>query len=375
MTSSLAPAGLTALWRTDRETDDGCVILEARPYTPVDEPAQIVSDEAQYLNTMMTNAALIPLLFVVGLPGNVLSAAVFYRQGLRERINLCIFCLALADIVVITSSVVIAFEVVYQTFVSPDFHFFQIYFVGLTGFTWVSIFLSAVIAAERCFCVVSPLLAQRVLSTRTLAVIITCVSAVLMTGMLLIAGQKYTQICTFDPLTNRTGTAVELSDFFREHRNVLEPMDMFLYGIILPFSCFVLVLVTTIITAVKLRLAQRWRQQSSSAATSAGTGTLEKNMVAMTRMLIANSVLFIFCFTPIPITQLFLFFEPELREGPKYENLRNTLWELVSVFRSVNSALNFFVYFRMGSRFRQTLKEMFLCGKIQTGNSAKLENS
>ncbi|KAL8576474.1 hypothetical protein ACOMHN_049041 [Nucella lapillus] len=105
------------------------MILEARPYTPVDKPAQIVSNEVKYVNTMMSNGGLIPLLFLVGVPANVLSAAVFYRQGLRERINLCIFCLAMADVVVLTSSAGMAFEVVYRDVVRPDLNFFKIYFV------------------------------------------------------------------------------------------------------------------------------------------------------------------------------------------------------------------------------------------------------
>ena len=70
--------------------------------------------------------------------------------------------------------------------------------------TWVSHFLSAVIASERCFCVVSPFHAQRYFKTSTMAVFIFTVSAILLGGLLAIAGPKHTAVCMFDPATNKT---------------------------------------------------------------------------------------------------------------------------------------------------------------------------
>ena len=74
-------------------------------------------------------------------------------------------------------------------------------------------FLSVVIASERCFCVVSPLRAQRMLSTRTMAVFIVTTSAVLLAGMLVIAGPKHTMACVFDPKTNATSQIVYVTEY------------------------------------------------------------------------------------------------------------------------------------------------------------------
>ncbi|KAL8576467.1 hypothetical protein ACOMHN_049034 [Nucella lapillus] len=292
MTSSLRQAVLTVAPPSDVRTEQGCLILEPKSAATTDTFQGVASQQTKFWISVITSAGFVPLLFVVGLPGNVLSAAVFYRQGLRERINLCIFCLALADVVVLTVTFCLSFEEVHRFYIGPH-NFFIVHFVGLTGFIRVSMFLSAVIAAERCFCVVSPLLAQRVLSTRTLAVIIACVSLVLVAGMQVIAGHRRTEMCVYDPLTNTTSTVLTFTEFYKENKQILDFCSQIVYGTVIPVIFFVFVLVTTIITAIKLQSAHRWRQQSTSAATSAGTGSLEKNMVAMTRMLVVTSVVFV----------------------------------------------------------------------------------
>lgn len=53
--------------------------------------------------------------------------------------------------------------------------------------------------------------------------------------------------------------------------------------------------------------------------------------------------------------QVCMFAVPELDYGKRYHNVTSSLWSVISVFRCANSAFNFIVYYRMGSRFRQTL--------------------
>ena len=51
-------------------------------------------------NLVISN--LVPVVSLLGVVGNALNVAVFFRQGLRERVNVCLFSLALADLVVCT---------------------------------------------------------------------------------------------------------------------------------------------------------------------------------------------------------------------------------------------------------------------------------
>ena len=51
----------------------------------------------------LVNSNLVPVVSLLGVVGNALNVAVFFRQGLRERVNVCLFSLALADLAVCTS--------------------------------------------------------------------------------------------------------------------------------------------------------------------------------------------------------------------------------------------------------------------------------
>ena len=83
--------------------------------------------EAIYLSVSLVG---IPLLWVVGTVGNALSAAVFYRQGLHSRINLCLFWLALADLLSVSILFAMSAEEAYRILVGPA-HFFITYAMGL----------------------------------------------------------------------------------------------------------------------------------------------------------------------------------------------------------------------------------------------------
>ena len=72
--------------------------------------------------------------------------------------------------------------------------------VGFYGISWVSQVISTIIASERCFCVVSPLRSQSVLSTRTMAVIIVVVFIVVL-GLYFVVALRYRLVCVYEPTT------------------------------------------------------------------------------------------------------------------------------------------------------------------------------
>ncbi|KAL8620907.1 hypothetical protein ACOMHN_025040 [Nucella lapillus] len=65
-------------------------------YLPWDNPDNIVSANVEKISRRVKDFAL-TILFLIGGPGNVINMAVFYKQGLKDRVNLCLFSLALAD--------------------------------------------------------------------------------------------------------------------------------------------------------------------------------------------------------------------------------------------------------------------------------------
>ncbi|PVD19259.1 hypothetical protein C0Q70_19745 [Pomacea canaliculata] len=173
----------------------------------------------------------------------------------------------------------------------------------LFGSVWASHFLSAVIASERCFCVVSPFHAKRLLKTSTMAAIIVVGCTLLTAGMCAIVAPKHISVCRFDPLTNITDNIV-------------------------------------------------YTTTAASSTSSDGDLKMTHKEASVTRMLMATSVLFIVCITPNLLLQVTTLVVPDFSQTGLYQHLISSCWRIVYCFWMMNSSCPFFVYFKMGSKFR-----------------------
>ncbi|XP_025104596.1 probable G-protein coupled receptor frpr-1 [Pomacea canaliculata] len=319
----------------------------------------IISNEVVFWIGAIANAGLQPLLFILGAPGNILCAAVFYKLGLRERINLCVFALALVDLATITFTVFIAVEAALRDLLEVELNFFIQYFIGPLGFQYASMFVSTTIACERCFCVVSPFKAQRYIKTSTTAVIITVVTVVIVGAMCAFDGPTQKAVTVYDPVSNTTKSVVYYTDYYINNREIIDIFDIFVYSMFIPLVAIVVTVITTAITAVKLCHAVTWRDQTTTTVNIDTTKTRTSSKeVALTKMLIATSILFIVCVTPIIVVQMTMYFVKELNFNGRYVNLNDLLWVIISVLRMLNFSLNFYIYYNIGSKFRETLREM-----------------
>ena len=64
-------------------------------------------------------------------------------------------------------------------------------------------------------------------------------------------------------------------------------------------------------------------------------------------------------------------FVPELNTGRRYHNTYLLLAWLIEITSYINSSFNIFVYYSMGSRYRETVKELFCRGRV----ADKLDNT
>ena len=130
------------------------------------------------------------------------------------------------------------------------------------------------------------------------------------------------------------------------------------YSTVLTMLFFVTIAVTTTITVVKLRRVVQWRQSSTSSV--AATSSIKE--IALTKTLVATSVLFIVCLAPTIMVQIASFVEPEFYFTGRYYNLVYLLTNVMLFFRVSNSSFNFFIYYNMSTRYRETLRDIFrLC--------------
>ena len=166
------------------------------------------------------------------------------------------------------------------------------YLLGFYGFTWVSQVLSAIIASERCFCILQPLRSQTVLRTSTMTAIIVAVN-VLVVGLYFLVATRYYIVCAYDPIGDSMIMTAVGGEFYLRNQKLIDFLDVFVYGAGLPGVVMVVVTTTTIITTIKLRQAAAWRAGTST------SGSVSSREIALTKMLVYNSVFFIVCVFPI----------------------------------------------------------------------------
>ena len=200
----------------------GCQVVrfENTEFLPWDNPDNIVSAEVEDIARRVKDT-LLPVFFLIGGPANVINMAVYYKQGLKDRVNLCLFALSLADELFLIHSMLLFGEQIHVQFTTKERFGPMLRFItnnnlaGFFGFSWVSQFLSAIIATERCLCVLSPLRFQTLLQTRTMAVIITAVYLVVV-GVYFIVATRYRFGCVFDPSSNTTHYTTVAGEFYKK---------------------------------------------------------------------------------------------------------------------------------------------------------------
>ncbi|XP_025082457.1 uncharacterized protein LOC112557042 [Pomacea canaliculata] len=145
-------------------------------FAPWDNPRDIMSHQDYLTVVFILQAVIQPVVVVVGVPSNIISCVVFWRQGLGDRMNVCLLALSLVDLCLLLVSVV--FSVCYYLGQVDPADYGSLYDLLLAFFSGVYLaFRSAsgcitmVIAVERCLCVVFPLKAAYLISSRNMAVI------------------------------------------------------------------------------------------------------------------------------------------------------------------------------------------------------------
>ena len=349
----------------------GCrVVYKQLDYLPWNNPDSKVSLKTVVLTFKVIGAVFMPMLALIGMVANATNCLVFFKQGLRDRINMLLFSLACVDFIVECYVFIKSLELTYTlivgrfTMTGPmSTHLTNNGIHTMYGFVYVSGFISTVISVERCFCITHPFTAKRILKTGTTAAIV-AVCGTLFVGVHYMVADKYRIYCQYYPSLGFSVKGFFPSPFYLRYTQLVDVLNGTVYGFGLP-SVFVLTTtVTTAVTAVKLKSAAAWRRDQSSGS------KMEGKELALTRMLIAVSCLFIACTLPNIFFRVSQAVVPEFRLGGRYQNLLIILALLVYVAPAINSSLNFFFYFQMGSRFRKTLTDLCCCRvKGDTGDS------
>ena len=147
-----------------------------------------------------------------------------------------------------------------------------------------------------------------------------------------------------------------LCRFYRDNKIAIDILLRLVYSTVLTSLFFTTIAVTTTITAVRLRRVVQWRQMSTSSASASMTSSVKE--IALTKTLVATSVLFIVCLAPTIMVQIASFVQPEFYFTGRYYNLAYLLSNVMLFFRVSNSSFNFIIYYNMSTRYRQTFRDI-----------------
>ena len=111
--------------KTDQMVNDtlghpGCFTIKFSEFVPWDNPGNVISFEVEDLVHELKDVVFLPILFLIGGPANGINMAVFYKQGLKERINVCLFALSLADGLYLVNSMLMYGEQLYFRFTTKE---------------------------------------------------------------------------------------------------------------------------------------------------------------------------------------------------------------------------------------------------------------
>ena len=359
--ATVTETDMTPFWTVDdlnqstNNVPENCIILSMNSTIPWDNPHNLIRRETEFLFDKIKSSVIIPILFLIGFPANCINMAVFFKQGLKERINLCLFSLALVDLICLTVVFVFHAERIYTRFTDGDrFGAFYRYMmnnnvIGLYGFIYGTMFLSTIISTERCICVLFPMRAQRCIPTKAIAAIIV-VGVLIMLGAQFAIAAMYQITCFYEMRTQRLSWHPYVNEYYFQNEAMINALHGVFFGFCLSVGCPVIVLITTIITAVKLIQTVRWRSQTSSG--------LSRKEIGVTKMLIALSIEFFVLSIPVIILRVFPVFDPRFNAGGDFSNSYDLLVGLAELFSNLSSSMNFFVYYFTGTKYRHTLHGM-----------------
>ena len=371
ITNNATPSLLLGANSTDEGTQppEGCVVVPLSTLTPWLNPNDLVSYEAQMGFRKFVNIYMLTILFFVSVPSNAVNMVVFWRLGIRERINVCLFCLSFADLMIVLCHFLSYLDglwallsgsppslTVMKALVNNMVH-------SLAGFIYISGFLSTLVALERCLCVVSPLKAQSIISTRTTAIVVGVGHVIIMAGHYVIATRWYVA-CIYDPLSGLTVDGIYPGEFYLQNKALVDLVDGIVFGILLPGIYVTGILVSTIVTVLKLRKMAEWREKSSSSSSTSSSSASSTKDVTLTRMLVGTSVLFVACTTPPLVFHAAIPLVPQLSLSGDYYNTYNLFISIQQLLTYVNASVNFFVYYRFGTKFHREVQALMCLGAV-----------
>ncbi|KAK6959120.1 FMRFamide receptor [Biomphalaria glabrata] len=296
------------------------------------------------------------LIGIAGIVGNVINILNFQKQGLQDSVNVTLTALAVSDIGALFFQLLvnILFNPLWRRVQLPfssSSVLAMVFFYPHGYFIRVSGFITAFAAFERCLCVVLPMDVKRII-TRNVAVVVNIIIFI----VLLLYLYPEHSVVYMDwlniPALNRT----VLTFVFRENFEMVMTYTNITNDLFIPYITFLVLIICTVVIVIQLKSKSKWRQSLIEHKLSRGSKTelsiKDKKAVIM---LTVVSVLYVSCLTPQCVLITVIGFMQDLKvEGPLWDISLMTI-SFSSLLETINCSVSFIVYYKMSSKFKETL--------------------
>ena len=303
-----------------------------------------------------------------GMTGNVLIIATYSRIGFSESINISYCGLGISDFLCVTCITwnAICFIPAFSEWNVPFDPRKTAFGVFVDIFNLTTAMITAFISLERSMCVAFPFKVKRVVTTtRTLIVVIT-IFLVTVVPLFSFHFLVYKFELSFNTERNRSLLRVR-------YRNT--PLADTIYNvyffkkIVLNFFPLVLILLCSVFLAVRLRISAKWRLGNSGTArkrtlkTDSLDGTIDGRMynkdMRIAKTVLTIAVAFIVLGNFNVVRHFVALILPEFRPAGAYSRWFRLTARLAFLLLQANSSVNFIIYYKMGTKFRKAVNQMF----------------
>lgn len=326
--------------------------------------------------------ALVPLFFIslLGIVTNIVNVLVFAKQGpASDSTTVSLMSLAVSDLLGCFFSLPQPVCFFLERYVPSESVYIRSCFVLTTMSaayphiicTQITIWITVYISVERAVCVIFPLKVKQLVKTKNTKIFMIIIYAVAIIFHIPFASNSLI-IFVSDPANNGTVTAINyqtpLGAFFYRLNNMLRS------NIFTTLAIFI-VAIATITMVTRLKASRKWRasvssalnvavqQKSQTSGPSSDAKIKERKSTKeaeTVKVVICITSIFIACLTFSHLPGLVMYIIPGYAIDGTNRDLFHFTYSLKFVFDALNSALNFFFYVRLSTKYRKSL-QTFCC--------------
>ncbi|XP_005106209.1 galanin-like G-protein coupled receptor npr-9 [Aplysia californica] len=353
------------------------VMEEKEPSLASPEDSGLISPEVGRIVEITLAVFINGSLSCVGLVTNMINMVVFAKHGFRDSVTISLMALAVADLLGLACmlNMCVCFGLMqFATFTVID-PLALVYVAGSwphAMFTRMSTWITVYICVERFLCVYVPLKVRSFITAKKTSAYILLISG-LMVACYANIYATFGVEWRFDPRVNATRLMLWVSSNRREMENISGVMN----GSILPAVSLTIIIICTCAMVSSLNSSSSWREQHAglsqtkhsqtgssqdAAASQRSVADSGKNMPErrVARMVIVIALICVMCTVPELTINIVRRFFPDLDANRRYRYTNVIMYYAKYTIQNVNASVNIAIYYRMSSRYRQTLRSM-LC--------------